>query len=103
MFPPEIPPYLAFGAATDVSALGAMAWLVWRHRRDAEIAIERARQAASAEARDLREGLAAFKLDVARGYASIGYLKDVESRLTAHLLRIEAKLDQSGEAGGARS
>jgi hypothetical protein len=92
MFPIEIPSTLALGAATDVSALGAMAWLVWRHRRDAEIAIERTRRVAAEEARDLREALAAFKLEVARGYASIGYLKDVENRLTAHLLRIEAKL-----------
>jgi hypothetical protein len=99
MFPLDMPPSFALGAATDVSALGAMAWLVWRHRRDAEIAIERTRQTAAAEARDLREGLAAFKLEVARGYASIGYLKDVENRLTAHLLRIEAKLDHTGEAG----
>lgn len=92
MFPLEIPSTLALGAATDVSALGAMAWLVWRHRRDAEIAIEQTRRVAAEEARDLREALAAFKLEVARGYASIGYLKDVENRLTAHLLRIEAKL-----------
>jgi hypothetical protein len=96
MFPFEIPPTFALGAATDVSALGAMAWLVWRHRRDAEIAIERTRQVAADEARDLREALATFKLEVARGYASIGYLKDVENRLTAHLLRIEAKLDHTG-------
>jgi hypothetical protein len=96
MFPFDIPPTFALGAATDVSALGAMAWLVWRHRRDAEIAIERTRQIAAEEARDLREALAAFKLKVARGYASIGYLKDVENRLTAHLFRIEAKLDHTG-------
>ena len=98
MFPLDIPPILAFGAATEVSTLGAMAWLVWRHRRDAEIAIEQTRRVAADEARDLREALAAFKLEVARGYASIGYLKDVENRLTAHLLRIEAKLGSAGHA-----
>lgn len=32
-------------------------------------------------------------MEVAQRYASIGYLKDVETRLTEHLLRIEAKLD----------
>lgn len=98
MFPLDIPPILALGAATEMSTLGAMAWLVWRHRRDAELAIERTRQVAAEEARDLREALAAFKLEVARGYASIGYLKDVENRLTAHLLRIEAKLDHTAPA-----
>jgi hypothetical protein len=42
--------------------------------------------------------LADFKLDIARNYASIAYLKDVENRLTAHLLRIEAKLDAAPAA-----
>jgi hypothetical protein len=70
-----------------------MVWLVWRHRRDGEQAIDAARRVAAEEARELREALADFKLQVARGYASIGYLKDVENRLTRHLLRIEAKLD----------
>ena len=36
-------------------------------------------------------------MEVAQRYASIGYLKDVETRLTEHLLRIEAKLGQSAE------
>lgn len=89
----DFPPDMLFGAATNTSALGAMVWLVWRHRRDAEQAIDAARRVAAEEARELREALADFKLQVARGYASIGYLKDVENRLTRHLLRIEAKLD----------
>ena len=48
-------------------------------------------------ARRLRAALAQHKLDVATGYASLAALESVEERLTAHLLRIEAKLD-----GGAR-
>lgn len=43
----------------------------------------------------LREDLAAYKLDVARTYASLSYLKEVETRLTDHLVRIEAKLDRA--------
>lgn len=49
--------------------------------------------AARAEATRAREDLAAYKLEVAKSYASTGYLKDVEARLMAHLVRIEAKLD----------
>jgi hypothetical protein len=41
----------------------------------------------------MREGLADYKLEVAKNYVSIAYLKDVERRLTDHLLRIDAKLD----------
>jgi hypothetical protein len=58
--------------------------------------LDRLRQACLDETRDLRHALAEFKLEVARGYASIGYIKDVENRLTAHLLRIEGKLDGVG-------
>ncbi|MCR5506880.1 MAG: hypothetical protein K6F04_03470 [bacterium] len=40
----------------------------------------------------LIENLASFRVDVAVNYASISCLKDVENRLTAHLLRIEEKI-----------
>ena len=43
-----------------------------------------------------RDALAEFKLHVARNYVSVNYLKDVENRLTDHLLRIEKKLDGVG-------
>lgn len=43
-----------------------------------------------------KDALAEFKLHVARNYASMNYLKDVENRLTNHLLRIEKKLDDVG-------
>lgn len=42
---------------------------------------------------DLRNALLQYKLEVAQKYASMGYLRDVESRLTNHLIRIEKKLD----------
>ena len=41
---------------------------------------------------NLIESLASFRVDVAVNYASISCLKDVENRLTAHLLRIEEKI-----------
>lgn len=41
----------------------------------------------------LREALAAYKLEVAKSYATVGLIKDVELRLTGHLVRIEAKLN----------
>ncbi len=44
-----------------------------------------------------REALSDFKIHVARNYVSNTYLKDVENRLTEHLLRIEKKLDNSGK------
>lgn len=41
--------------------------------------------------RDLTE----FRVDVARLYASATQVRELELRLTAHLLRIEAKLDST--------
>ena len=41
------------------------------------------------------ETIAAFKLDVARTYAPGAHVRELEQRLTSHLLRIEAKLDST--------
>lgn len=46
--------------------------------------------------------LDAFKLDVARTYVSISHLKDVEQRITEHLVRIEDKLTAGGGQPGCR-
>ncbi len=46
------------------------------------------------ELQTIKDALADFKLHVARNYVSVTYLKDVENRLTNHLLRIEQKLDE---------
>jgi hypothetical protein len=70
-------------SAVELPVLAALARLALNARTRAETC-ERRSEAA----------LADFKLEVARHYASIALLKDVEGRLTAHLLRIEAKLDR---------
>lgn len=44
----------------------------------------------------MQKEVSEFKLYVARNYVSVSYLKDVENRLTHHLLRIEKKLDTVG-------
>lgn len=63
--------------AVELPALAGLFWLVQR----------------------TREALADYKLEVARTYASLAHLKDVEVRLTEHLLRIEAKLDHVAARG----
>ena len=40
-----------------------------------------------------REDLAEFKLEVARTYVPLSLIRDVDQRLSAHLLRIEGKLE----------
>lgn len=46
--------------------------------------------------------IAEFKLYAARNYVSVSCLKDVENRLTDHLLRIENKLDKRRSANDNR-
>ncbi len=77
----------------EIPALTGLWWLVWRTRRDQEDALERHRQRLDTALIQLREALAAYKLEVAKTYASTTQMKDLERRLTDHLLRIEAKLD----------
>ena len=80
-------------SAVELPALGGLFWLT-QHQRDR---LEQAMAQMQAEQRAAigatRAALADYKLEAAQRYASIGYLKDVETRLTEHLLRIEAKLD----------
>jgi hypothetical protein len=79
--------------AVEIPAVASLFWLQWRMRSELLGRMEQLRSREETDTSDLRDALAAFKLDVARNYVSIPYLKDVEKRLTGHLLRIEAKLD----------
>lgn len=69
-------------SAVELPALAGLLVLVWKTRRDLEKANG-----------ETAEGLADFKLDVAKTYASQAALKETEQRLTDHLVRIEHKLD----------
>lgn len=84
--------------AVELPVLAGLFWLIWKTRRDLEEAMDAEREQAHEQAANLREALSAYKLEVAKSYASIGYIKDIERRLTEHLVRIEAKLD--GVNGG---
>jgi hypothetical protein len=96
----EMTPQLWWLATVDLPLLGGLFWLFWRSRVEGDAALAEARRAADASGAQLRDALAAFKLEVARGYASMAYINDLERRLVAHLLRIEAKLDRPRAACG---
>ena len=78
-------------------ALAGLFWLAWRIKRDGEAALASLARRLDRELERLRAALAQHRLDVATGYASLAALESVEERLTAHLLRIEAKLDGRGQ------
>ena len=80
-------------SVVELPAFAGLFWLIWRSRRDADQQVFQLRQRSDdGDARN-RDDLADFKLEVARDYASLASLQDVERRLVAHLLRIETKLD----------
>lgn len=90
----------------EMPALAGLFWLIWRTRRDLEDGISDASHEFETALTHARESLSAYKLEVAKSYASITYLKEVERRLTSHLVRIENKLDataQTASSGGQKS
>ncbi|WP_259783323.1 hypothetical protein [Aestuariispira ectoiniformans] len=85
----------------EIPSLAGLFWLVWRNRRDHDYDLAEAQKRLDAAIAQARESLAAYKLEVAKNYVSMPYMKDVERRLTDHLLRIEAKLG-AGQKGEGR-
>jgi len=88
--------------AIELPVLAGLFWMIQRLRKDAETDLDRQRRSTDTVTVQLREALAAYKLEVAKTYASITTLKDLENRLTDHLLRIEHKIDGVLTDGGVR-
>lgn len=86
--------------AVELPALGGLFVLIWRARTEADGRMDGIDHKVEVAGSQLREALAAYKLEVAKTYATTGTLRDVERRLTEHLVRIEAKLDAVGGVGG---
>lgn len=81
--------------AVDLPVLSGLFWLVLKTRHDSERSLDLMQETLDVRCTQLREGLSAFKLEVAKSYASVTDMKDLESRIVSHLLRIESKLDQT--------
>lgn len=77
----------------DLPALSGLFWMIWKTRKEHEISTRHLRDVIETRNTQMREALAAFKLEVAKNYAAVSDLRDVEGRLVGHLLRIETKLD----------
>ena len=89
--------------AFELPALGGLFWLIWRTRHDGESAVDTVQSLLEHRSDQLRDALNAFKLEVAKTYASHTDLSDLEGRLTSHLLRIESKLDATALKAEAAS
>lgn len=79
----------------DIPVLSALFWLVLKIKAEAFHSISTLHETLDVRTSQLREGLSSFKLEVAKSYASVTDMKDLENRIVSHLLRIEAKLDRT--------
>jgi hypothetical protein len=84
--------------AIEIPAFGCLFWMMQQGRREAERALLKVYREIQANLNIVLENLAQSKLEVARLYATIADLKDVEKRLTDHLLRLEARLSYALQA-----
>lgn len=82
--------------------VAAMIWLIYMLRRELaeRLAPREPGPPPDALART-REDLSAFKVEVARTYVPLSLIRDVDQRLTQHLLRIEEKLDEVSRSAAA--
>ena len=53
-------------------------WLIWRNCRDLDILLDDLRHESETGMMYVRENPSGFKLEVAKSYVSISYLKEVE-------------------------
>jgi hypothetical protein len=93
-------------SAVELPAMAGLLTMIWKLRQDYQKDHLAMRESLEHRTAQLRDGLAAYKLEVAKSYASITDMRDLERRLVDHLLRIESKLDQTAlkaEANAVRS
>lgn len=86
-------PVIWWITAIELPALAGLFWLIWRTRHENADETDHLREVVESRNAQLREALSAFKLEVAKFYASVSDMRELEARLVSHLLRIEAKLD----------
>jgi hypothetical protein len=89
---PDIPPQI-LNALADAPLAALMLWMLHNLRRELQ-----QRPEAPPPAAPSRNELADFKLEVARTYVPLSLIRDLDSRLSLQLLRIEEKLDEVSRA-----
>ena len=79
----------------DLPALAGLLLMIWRTRIDADKSVNHLQITLDHRCDQLRDALYAFKLEVAKNYASQKDVGALEKRIIEHLLRIEEKLDST--------
>ena len=77
----------------EVPVVAALFRMIYMIKQDIQSRIERGDTRDSEAVNRARDELAEFKLEVARTYVPLSLIRDVDQRLSSHLLRIEGKLE----------
>ena len=73
--------------------MAALFRMLYGLKQEIQSRIERGDTRDSEAVSRARDELAEFKLEVARTYVPLSLIRDVDQRLSSHLLRIEGKLE----------
>lgn len=84
---------LAWMTAIIIPLLTALCAYTYRAKNTLENRMSSLYDMLHTETETVHTALMNYKLEVAQKYASLATLRDLESRLTNHLIRIEKKLD----------
>jgi hypothetical protein len=87
---PDIPPQI-LNALADAPLAALMLWMLHNLRREMQ---QRPDAPPPPPAAPSHNELADFKLEVARTYVPLSLIRDLDTRLSLQLLRIEEKLDE---------
>lgn len=86
----------------EIPILVGLFKMMWDIKKELIARIERIDQRQAETVARLREELAAFKLEVARGYVPTQMMRELDRRVSLQLVRIEEKLDVLGPRARAR-
>lgn len=78
--------------AVEIPLFAGLFWLIHHGRREAERALLKVYSEVQGNLSMVLDNLAQSKLEVARLYATIADLKEVEKRLTDHLIRLDTRI-----------
>ncbi|MFN7000251.1 hypothetical protein [Elioraea tepidiphila] len=86
----------------EVPILVGLFKMMWDIKKELVTRIDRVEQRQGETVARLREELAAFKLEVARGYVPVQLMRELDRRVSLQLMRIEEKLDVMGPRARGR-
>jgi hypothetical protein len=94
MTPAEVPPTIIVSVVQAPMLMGLF-WMLHGIRRELDRRIERGDLRQSDGLARTREELAHFKLEGARTYVPLSLIRSLDQRVTEHLNRIEATLEEA--------